>query len=240
MATRASVLRFEDFGKSRMNKPRGFTQGAQGCVLFRWHPKYGEVVLKRTPITGTRSVAERRARAELVFLILVNHPFVEGVHGSFEHEVVYGGESRRYFYIVLERADGTLLDVLRDRVDGDIDPDDCHRENFLLISQLILGTQCAHALNIVHGDLKPSNVLLFKGTVVQLADFGASFNSLTRELACGDDDDDDDDADGAADDDAGAADDAGGAGGRSFLPRGECRAAPLTRPHWHECLRCRL
>lgn len=197
-----------------MNTPRGFAQGAQGCVLFRWHPKYGEVVWKRTPITG--SVAERRARAELAFLLLVNHPFVEGVHGSFEHEVAYGeGGIRRFFYVVLERADGTLADVICDRVDDDIDPDDCHRESLTLVSQLILGTQCAHALNIVHGDLKPANVLLFKGAVVQLADFGASFNSLTRELACGGDEDDDDAGAG------GAADDAGGAGGRSFTPRGE-------------------
>lgn len=38
--------------------------------------------------------------------------------------------------------------------------------------QIVAGLHCLHAQNVVHGDMKPDNVLLSGSGLVKIADFG--------------------------------------------------------------------
>ncbi len=77
-------------------------------------------------------------------------------------------------YLVLEWcAYGTLAELLAQRGSG-LDP---HQVRALL-SGIVEGLAAAHSLGIVHGDLKPSNVMLDRDaagrTIARVIDFGAS------------------------------------------------------------------
>jgi serine/threonine protein kinase len=46
-----------------------------------------------------------------------------------------------------------------------------------IIGEIAAGLECAHAANIVHADLKPSNIMITDSGDVRILDFGASSNS---------------------------------------------------------------
>jgi eukaryotic-like serine/threonine-protein kinase len=70
--------------------------------------------------------------------------------------------------IAMEYVDGQPLSVLLE--DGALAP----ARAADLGRQIALGMAAAHALGVVHGDLKPSNLLVTRGGVVKITDFGLS------------------------------------------------------------------
>lgn len=110
---------------------------------------------------------------EFNILSKVNSPNILTVHGYFQEGL--------YNYLVLEYANnGDLLTYLNNL---DILDEDTIKSFF---KQICLGVKYLHDNNIIHGDIKLENILLFKKSLeneiaVKLADFGFSTEfSLTR------------------------------------------------------------
>ena len=117
-----------------------------------------EVALKVLPAHFTtddsaieRFVREARAASAL------NHPNIVTVHDV--------GESREMRFIVMELIDGcTLRELLRTEVPFE--------RGIELGSQIARALNVAHLAGIVHGDIKPENVMVRRDGYVKVVDFG--------------------------------------------------------------------
>jgi hypothetical protein len=134
-------------------------RGGMGAVLKALHPTLRRhVVLKKLTIRGNSSIAERFKR-EARILIDFRHDNIVRVFDHFKE-----GSS---YYMVLEYVDGMSLDQL------------IKRQRFLSseLSLFIFLEVCealgyAHAMGVIHRDIKPGNILISKKGEVKLADFG--------------------------------------------------------------------
>lgn len=76
-----------------------------------------------------------------------------------------------YRYLILEYVPYTLESFVKDRI------------NFKnLIFQILNGLEYIHSQNIVHNDLKLSNILVSKDMIVKIADFGLSFSFNQKKI----------------------------------------------------------
>lgn len=138
-------------GHYRIRRPLGV--GSFGSVFEAWDLRLERpVALKILKDSASRSrsllLQEARAAARL------NHPNVCTVYSVNEEDGLP--------LIVMEMLQGTLL------ADAHIE-----REQVAQIArQIAAGMASAHAAGIVHGDLKPSNVMLTNDGLVKLLDFG--------------------------------------------------------------------
>lgn len=118
------------------------------------------VALKFLPqdmvVTGSdRERLLREARAAS----MLDHPNIGVIHGIEESE-------DRQFFIVMGYYEGMTL---AERLDRGVVP---IREALDLAIQIARGLSAAHARNIVHRDVKPSNVIITPENVVKIVDFG--------------------------------------------------------------------
>lgn len=105
------------------------------------------------PRSVDRFEREARAAARL------NHPNVVAVY-----DAAADGDTH---FLVMELIDGTTLsEQLRDGGAMDVD------ETLALADQVAAALAAAHAADMVHRDVKPSNILLTDGGAVKVADFG--------------------------------------------------------------------
>jgi uncharacterized protein (DUF1778 family) len=112
-------------------------------------------VLDGGPHETARALREARNAGQL------DHPNVVTVHDVLQRP----GAS----LLVTEFADhGSLADRLEE--DGPFGP----QRALAVLDGILSGLEAVHAEGIVHGDLKPSNVLLHEGGVPKITDFGAS------------------------------------------------------------------
>ncbi|XP_076045778.1 serine/threonine-protein kinase Chk1-like [Oratosquilla oratoria] len=92
------------------------------------------------------------------------------IHRKLEHEniIAFLGEviDEEYLYIYLEYASGGTL---KQRISDKGVPEDEARYYFV---QLIQGLKYVHSLHVTHRDLKPENLLLTRGDVLKIGDFG--------------------------------------------------------------------
>ncbi len=110
---------------------------------------------------GHRRRIEREARA----LAAIAHPNVVGIY-DYGEQPAAGGEPIPY--LVMELADGPdLARHLAAR--GPIEPSEAVR----LIAGVLAGVEQAHTIGIVHGDLKPANILLAPDGP-KVSDFGVA------------------------------------------------------------------
>jgi serine/threonine-protein kinase len=141
-------------------------QGGMG-VVYRAY----DLRLKRTValklIVPELALDERfhaRFARETELAMSLEHPNVVPVYDA--------GDVDGRFYLAMRLVEGTDLGALL-RAEGALDP----ARAFAICSQVANALDAAHGKDLVHRDVKPSNVLLDKGEHVYLADFG-----LTRRL----------------------------------------------------------
>ncbi|MBA2114707.1 protein kinase domain-containing protein [Bremerella alba] len=96
---------------------------------------------------------------ESTLLAKIHHPCVVGVHGLGQYP---GGG----YFLVLDWVEGEDLQKLIDRQPLNV------AEALRVIRQVAVGIEAVHEANIVHGDLKPGNVLVSRCGAVHVTDFG--------------------------------------------------------------------
>ena len=156
-----------------------------GGVGEVWRARLGahgdEVAVKLLRAVAEDGASARAAfRREARLLAALHHPHVVRVldHGEADARVagtVGAGVQPGSPYLVMELAVGGALDVHRGQLDWATLRD--------LLASLLDGLAHAHALGLVHRDLKPGNLLLQQvpgGWSVRLTDFGLAFS--TEEL----------------------------------------------------------
>ena len=136
------------------------------------HQKVAIKILDKSKIT-TKSDIERINR-EITFLKKLKHINIVKIY-----EIK---ETLNNYYIFMEYCDkGELFHyiVSKHRIE--------ENEASYFFYQLINGLEYIHANNIVHRDLKPENLLLCKGDILKIIDFGLSnyYNGRLLKTPCG-------------------------------------------------------
>ncbi|MFJ6937066.1 serine/threonine-protein kinase [Streptomyces sp. NPDC101132] len=162
-------------GRYRLGEPIG--SGGMGKV-WRAHDELLHRIVAVKELTAGLYVAEadravlvERTRKEARAAARIQHPAVVTVHDVLEHD------DRPW--IVMEYIDGpSLADAVKET--GHIDPREAARIGLHVLGAL----RAAHAVGVLHRDVKPGNVLLAKDGRVLLTDFGIAAiegdSSITR------------------------------------------------------------
>ncbi|KAL6463797.1 hypothetical protein MHYP_G00281880 [Metynnis hypsauchen] len=134
-------------------------EGSFGRVYKGRRKFSGQVVaLKFIPKVGRSEKELRSLKREIEIMRGLRHPNIVLLLDSFETE--------REVVVVTEYAEGELFQILED--DGSL-PEGQVRE---IACQLVSALYYLHSNRILHRDMKPQNILLGKGGVVKLCDFG--------------------------------------------------------------------
>ena len=131
--------------------------GGQATVYRARHNRTGQVValkVMRTLPPALREQFQRGAR----LAASINHPNVVRIH-----EVAQDGSN---FFIAMEYLPRTLESVIRE--EGPLP----EQQAVDIARQVLLALDAASQRRIVHGDLKPQNILIDGDGVVKVGDFG--------------------------------------------------------------------
>jgi tetratricopeptide (TPR) repeat protein/predicted Ser/Thr protein kinase len=132
----------------------GQVYGAEDTTLKRF------VAIKRMAPQANSTAADRkRLLKEAQRASALNHPNVGGIYDVLEH----AGE----LWLVMEYVEG---ETLRARLARPISTD----EFFAIATQCCEGLQAAHEKGIIHGDIKPENIMISAGNRVKILDFGVA------------------------------------------------------------------
>lgn len=132
----------------------GQVYGAEDTTLKRF------VAIKRMAPQADSSAADRkRLLKEAQRASALNHPSIGAIYDVVEH----AGE----LWLVMEYIEG---ETLRRRLRRPISRD----EFFAIATQCCEGLQAAHEKGIIHGDIKPENIMLAAGNRVKILDFGVA------------------------------------------------------------------
>ncbi|MFI5006227.1 MAG: protein kinase [Solirubrobacterales bacterium] len=150
-------------------------RGSMGTVFKAWDTTLERWVAVKTVRAGVGMAGfwdddlVRRLVSEAAIVARFNHPHVVAVHDV--------RDAADAAYIVMELVDGLSLEALL-RSSGRLGTD----RTAPLVAALASALSAAHALNLMHRDVKPGNVLLGRDGTIKLTDFGiASFvSSHTR------------------------------------------------------------
>jgi branched-chain amino acid transport system substrate-binding protein len=138
-------------------------RGGMGVVYRAYDPRLKrDVALKLlAPEYASDERFRERFLSETERAASLEHPNVIPIHDA--------GEVDRQLYLVMRYADGgDLKKLLAD--ERELDP----RRAITICAQVAAALDAAHALGLIHRDVKPSNVLLDQREHVYLADFGLS------------------------------------------------------------------
>ena len=143
--------------------------GGMGEVYQAYDTKLGRpVALKFLSKSTADAATVRRFLREARAASALNHPNIVTVHDI--------GESEAGQFIVMEMIQGrTLRQVIQERKPGDP-----------VLSWLVQATRAlsaAHHAGIVHGDIKPENIMVRDDGYVKLLDFGLSRHTLLQDSA---------------------------------------------------------
>jgi eukaryotic-like serine/threonine-protein kinase len=132
----------------------GQVYGAEDTTLKRF------VAIKRmAPHAQSTDADRKRLLKEAQRASALNHPNLGAIYDVVEH----AGE----LWLVMEYVEG---ETLRHRLRQTISTDDF----FVIAAQCCEGLQAAHDKGIVHGDIKPENIMLTPGNRVKILDFGVA------------------------------------------------------------------
>lgn len=143
-------------GRYRLEVPLG--RGGAGVVWRARDTKLGRPVAIKALPKRSRSTAAVVAEARTI--ASVSNPHIVALHELAEDE--------HHFYLVTEVVDGTNLEAVAnaDRLTAE--------EAAVVLAPAAGALAAAHRAGVVHGDVKPANVLLGRSGEVKLADFGAA------------------------------------------------------------------
>ncbi len=132
----------------------GQVYGAEDTTLKRF------VAIKRmAPQANSTDADRKRLLKEAQRASALNHPNVGAMYDVVEH----AGE----LWLVMEYVEG---ETLRHRLTKPISTE----EFFTIAIQCCEGLQAAHEKGIIHGDIKPENIMLTAGNRVKILDFGVA------------------------------------------------------------------
>ena len=136
--------------------------GAAGmAIVYEGHDRRLDrrVAVKVVPAVATEPEARQRFVREARSTARLSHPNAVAVFDA--------GETDGYLYIVMEFVEGrTLAAELNDR--GRIEP----AEATTVAVSVLAALGHAHSAELVHRDVKPSNIMLSDDGTVKLLDFG--------------------------------------------------------------------
>jgi serine/threonine-protein kinase len=132
----------------------GQVYGAEDSTLKRF------VAIKRmSPGSHSDAADRKRLLKEAQRVSALNHPNIGAMYDVVEH----AGE----LWLVMEYVEG---ETLRHRLKHPISTD----EFFAIATQCCEGLQAAHEKGIIHGDIKPENIMIASGNRVKILDFGVA------------------------------------------------------------------
>ncbi|MDP2891567.1 MAG: Stk1 family PASTA domain-containing Ser/Thr kinase [Bacillota bacterium] len=115
----------------------------------------------------------RRFRREAQASMTLSHPNIVKMY-----DIGRDGED---YYLVMEYIPRTLKDLIREN--GTL----THREAVRIATQVCDALKTAHAMGIIHGDIKPQNILITENGTAKVTDFGIardiSSHTKTQEAA---------------------------------------------------------
>ncbi|HKB01969.1 MAG TPA: tetratricopeptide repeat protein [Gemmataceae bacterium] len=134
--------------------------GGMGAVYKARHVELGKVVaLKVLPAGDFSEVSLARFKNEMRAIGRLHHPHIVAAHDAGDIDGVH--------FLAMDFVDGVdLARLAKDRVHLSV-PDSCEA-----IRQAALGLQHAFEKGLVHRDVKPSNLMLARGGLVQVLDLG--------------------------------------------------------------------
>jgi len=137
-------------------------EGGMGTV-FRTRDREldDEVALKVLKLRGEQSASAERLRHEIRLARQITHINVVRVHDF--------GEAEGTYFFTMEYVPGTTLrEVLDQRGAFDLVP------GLQIAKQLCRGLHAVHHARIIHGDIKPQNLMVMGNGVAKLMDFGVA------------------------------------------------------------------
>ncbi|XP_053298360.1 serine/threonine-protein kinase 36 [Pleuronectes platessa] len=144
-------------------------EGSFGRVYKGRNTCTGQVVaLKFIPKVGRSEKELRSLRREIEIMADLQHPHIVQFFDSFDTETDV--------VVVTEYAEGQLFQILQDERNF---PESQVRE---IACQLVSALYYLHSHRILHRDMKPQNILLGRGGVVKLCDFGFARSMSTSTL----------------------------------------------------------
>ncbi|XP_013918545.1 PREDICTED: serine/threonine-protein kinase 36 isoform X3 [Thamnophis sirtalis] len=134
-------------------------EGSFGKV-YKGRRKYSAqvVALKFIPKVGRSQKDLKNLQREIEIMRGLHHPNIVQMLDSFETD--------KEVVVVTDYAEGELFQILED--DGNLPEEQVQ----VIAAQLISALYYLHSHRILHRDMKPQNILLGKGGVVKLCDFG--------------------------------------------------------------------
>ncbi|XP_016849578.2 serine/threonine-protein kinase 36 [Anolis carolinensis] len=134
-------------------------EGSFGRV-YKGRRKYTTkiVALKFIPKVGRSQKELKNLQREIEIMRGLHHPNIVQMLDSFETD--------KEVVVVTDYAEGELFQILED--DGNLPEEQVQ----IIASQLVSALYYLHSHRILHRDMKPQNILLGKGGVIKLCDFG--------------------------------------------------------------------
>jgi eukaryotic-like serine/threonine-protein kinase len=157
-------------GKYRLERTIGM--GGFGAVYRARHVVLDNVValkLMRPSVIRTRPALLRLLTEEARFAARIDHANVVRVHDV--------ATSNDHTYIVMEHVDGPDLSVMM-KWRGALP----YKMVVRILRHIVAALAAGLAENLVHRDVKPSNILLTRAGVTKLADFGLAQSSSAAEI----------------------------------------------------------
>jgi len=148
----------ERIGKYEIQAEIG--RGGFGRVYRGYDPTVGRVVAIKVLLPDTNDPEFlTRFKMEATTAGNLHHPNLVTIHEF--------GEENGSQFLVMEYLEGEeLQQLIRDRRPLSL------LEKVEIMQQVAAGLHCAHENNVIHRDVKPSNVMVLRGNLVKLMDFG--------------------------------------------------------------------